>query len=178
MLAKTASLKTLDQNVSHVEQFETALWDENNKTFISDVAALRMSMYFQQNWVHNREQTMNNNGSCPITTWNYDNIVGMWTHRNACKDCCSNWTNNWQGLCLTRGQTLNACDNWNHFTKVCRSTRYHTKHQGRTLYGWSHCMCKVWSRNWYLHVKQSQRLRRTRSNIISILPMQMGNEPH
>ena len=77
ILGKARSLKTLEQNVSHTETFEMATRDQNKMSCISGIVALQMTTYHQQKQTQNTEQTMNNNSTCPIITWNYHKMVGM-----------------------------------------------------------------------------------------------------
>ena len=50
MLAKAESLKTLEQNISHTEAFEMAMWNQNEISSVSDRVGLRVSAYCQQRW--------------------------------------------------------------------------------------------------------------------------------
>ena len=48
MLAKSRSLKTLEQNISHAKAFEMAMREQNEISGVSDMAGLQMSAYRQQ----------------------------------------------------------------------------------------------------------------------------------
>ena len=106
ILAKEWSLKTLE----HRCEPHRSIWDGHSRPKQDAVhcRTLDVNISLTKTDTSHRE-TINNNGPCLITTWNYDdNIAGTWFHCNACKGCGSyqygsSRTNNWQRLCVASG---------------------------------------------------------------------------
>ena len=115
MLAKTESLRTLEQNVNHAEAFEAAMRDQNKISGISDMAGFRMSAYRRHRKALNAPHPPNTRDP-----------VEMRPQHKPCNGCGSYshggpGTGDRPRMCPAWGQTCNICGKQNHFGKVCRS---------------------------------------------------------
>ena len=83
-LAKARMLKSFEQNVSHAEVFESALWDQNSMAGTSDAASAQLSTYCRQ-----KNMLQANKGNvCANTYLNHDNSDAK-PSRQACVGCRS-----------------------------------------------------------------------------------------
>ena len=121
LLAKAGLLKTLQQNISHAEAFESAVRDQMSMSSTPDIA--RMSMYRQQK---SNAQQKNMWNSCTVEFNHANNqaepnnpaCIGCSSHRHGVLGMGSR-----QLKCPAWGQTSNYCGKANHFSDVCRAKK-------------------------------------------------------
>ena len=119
LLAKAGSLKTLQQNVSHIQAFEIALRDQNKMSGISDIARLQMS-------ASRRQKRAQNTVRATATNNRRRNMMEIQPQRNACRGCGSfqhgkTGSGDRPRMCPAWDQTCRACSKQNHFEGVCQS---------------------------------------------------------
>ena len=122
LLAKAGLLKTLEQNISHAEAFESALRDQMSMSSTPDIA--RMSTYRRQK-SNAQQKNMKNSytGSQP----NHANSRAE-PNNPACIGCGS-YQHGVLGMgsrqlkCPAWSQTCNYCGKANYFSDVCRAKK-------------------------------------------------------
>ena len=122
LLAKAGLLKTLEQNISHAEAFESAVRDQMTMSNTPDIA--RMSTYRRQK--SNAQQKIKRN-PCTGSQPNHPNNQAE-PNKLACIGCGSQQhgvlgMNSRQLKCPAWGQTCNYCKKANHFSNVCRAKK-------------------------------------------------------
>ena len=122
LLAKAGLLKTLEQNISHAEAFESAVRDQMSMSSTPDIA--RMSTYRRQK---SNAQQKNMRNSCTGSQPNHANnraepnnpaCIGCARHQHGVPAMGSS-----QLKCPAWGQTCNYCGKANHFSDVCRAKK-------------------------------------------------------